>query len=89
MYVKNKKSRSIVASHIIAQGGRGGGKYFMERRSPVAKIIGPLGLRIQWPDNRTLLSETGGHPMLTRHRRTLPITIGYLNLSILEYGQKG
>ena len=55
----------------------------------MAKIIGPLGLRIQWPDNRTLLSETGGHPMLTRHRRTLPITIGYLNLSILEYGQKG
>jgi hypothetical protein len=60
MYVKNKKSRSIVASHIIAQGGRGSGKYFMERRSPVAKIIGPLGPRIQWPDNRTLLSETGG-----------------------------
>lgn len=26
----------------------------------MAKIIGPLGLRIQWPDNRTLLSETGG-----------------------------
>ena len=33
MYVKNKKSRSIVASHIIAQGGRGGGKYFMERHT--------------------------------------------------------
>lgn len=56
----------------------------------MAKIIGPSALRTKGLMTGYLYQEQGvlEPTMLIRHRKALLITIGYLNLSILEYGQK-